>query len=105
MTEQVPGYVVALIFFMIVVTIAMFGAFVAGFLIFLWSAFRSQNQDGEEGEDDGWGGGGGWTDKPSGKPPGGGGPDRDIDKQFHILADAVGKTIEIEKKEQEKVLT
>ena len=103
MTEQVPGYVVALIFFMIVVTIAMFGAFVAGVLVWLWTAWKNK-PDQQDGEDDGNGGGGGWNDRP-GKPPSGGGPDKDIDRQFHAIADAIGKTIKIEKKDEEKVLT
>jgi hypothetical protein len=104
MTEQVPGYVVVLVFFMIVVTIATVGAFVAGFMVWLWTAWKQHKRDqGGEGEG-GDGGGGGWTDKP-GKGPNGGGPDRDIDRQFHAVADAIGKSINIEEKHGEKVLT
>jgi hypothetical protein len=58
--------------------------------------------DEESGSDDDNGGGGGKWDKPKGRPPSG--PDRDIDTQFHAVADAIGKTIQIEEKDKDKVL-
>lgn len=94
---------VAFAFFAAMLGIAFVVAFVA-FIVTKLIGHRGGFPEGEEGEGGGWGGGGGWTDKPSGKPPGGGGPDRDIDQMFHEVCDAVGKTIKIEKKDEEKVL-
>jgi hypothetical protein len=105
MTEQAPAIVAAMVFLMIAMTIGMTAAMIVGAFMLIWDAWKKHKRDqGEDGEG-GDGGGGGWTDKPSGTPPGGGGPDRDLDRQFHAIADAIGKTIKIGEKDEEKVLT
>ena len=85
-----------------IVILAMSLAFAA----LLWSErkrrkYPESGEDGSGSNDDG--GGGRWGNTPKGRPPSG--PDRDVDEQFHAIADAVGKTIEIEKSNEEKVLT
>ena len=87
---------------------AVLAAVITGISIIVWGAwekYKGNRQDGDDEGESGWGGNGGWTGKPSGRPPGGGGPGRDMDRQFHAVADAVGKTVKIEEKEREKVLT
>ena len=64
--------------------------------------YGKPDEESDSGSDEG-GGGGRWN-TPKGRPPGGG-PDRDVDEQFHAVADAIGKTIQIEEKDKEKVLT
>jgi hypothetical protein len=108
MIEQAPLYVRIIVWVMETTMIAGVVVMFIGFPLFAWYLWKKHKRDQEDGESDegegGWGGGGGWTDKPSGKPPGGGGPDRDIDKMFHEVCDAIGKTIKIEKKDKDKVL-
>lgn len=104
MTKQVSDYIALFAFFVVVGTFALLMALVADIFLAIWR--RKHGHYGEDESDEDWdSGGGGWRDKPSGRPPGGGGPERDMNRQFHEVADAVGKTIEIEKREGEKVLT
>jgi hypothetical protein len=99
MTEQVPGYVTALLFFVAILTVATMAAFAAAVVTFIVGACKGLARDDDE--EDGWGNGsGGWTGKP-GPPGGGGGNDRNLHEQFHAVADAVGKVIEAEKKQPE----
>jgi hypothetical protein len=99
MTDQPPGYVIALVFFMLILTVAMGAAFIGGFILFLIEAWRQHKRDrGEEDSDSG--GGGGWNPFPAGPPPGGGGgPDLDM-VEFHRELDLIGKTIDAEKEEE-----
>jgi hypothetical protein len=102
MNEQVSNYIVVVVLFVVIAIFVLFVALVMDILLAVWR-IRKYGQD-EDGDWDG-GGGGGWTDKPSGRPLGGGGPDCDIDRQFHETANTIGKTIQIEEKNKEKVLT
>jgi len=76
------------------------------FLALIWSERKKRkfppSEENGGGSDEG-GGGGRWGTKPKGNPPSG--PDRDMDQQFHAVADAIGKTMNIEEKNKEKVLT
>ena len=88
---------------LISISAVTFIALIAGFAM----EIRKRKQNGED--EDGWyggSGGGGWTNRPSGRPPNGGPDrDRDMDRQFHNIANAVGRTIEIPKNEKDKVLS
>lgn len=101
--ETPPWYVLALLYLMIVATMATLAAFFVGFILMFCEAWRKHMRGGNDEEEDGGSGGGGWTDKP-GPPSGGGGggddPDRTLHEQFHAIADAIGKIIESEKKEK-----
>jgi hypothetical protein len=106
MIEAAPWYVQAMMYSMIVMTIATVGVLVAGLLLMFNDAWKKHKRGGnDEPEGGGWGGGGGWTDKPGPTPPGGGGGggDDDLHEQFHAIADAIGRVIHEEKK-KEKVL-
>ena len=90
-------------FFAAMLSIAASVAFIV-FIVTKLIGHRGGWREGEADDGNDEGGGGGRWDKPRGTPPGGGGPDRDIDRMFHEVADAIGKTIKIEKKDEEKVL-
>jgi len=84
----------------------MIAAMVLAFAALVWAERNGRKYgkpDEESGSGSDEGGGGRWGNKPKGSPPGG--PDRDMDQQFHAVADAIGKTINIEEKKKEKVLT
>ena len=104
MNDRAFDYIATFALFIVVAILGLFVVLLVDSVVALWRWKDRHDQDEDE-SDWGGGGGGGWTDKPSGRPPGGGGPDRDMDKQFHEVADAVGKSVEIEKKTREKVLT
>jgi hypothetical protein len=107
MIEQTPLYVQITVWIMVAVMVLGVSVLIAMIFWAIWMAWKQhKNEQGghtDEGGKDGRGGNGG-RDRPTGKPPGGGGPDRSIDEQFHALADMIGKTIEIDEKEKEKVL-
>jgi len=106
MNDQIPGYAVFLVYLMEAAVILMAVTLVGIVVVAFWLAVKNnRNQQGEQG-DSGSGGGGSKGNSP-GKPPKGpsGGPKTDMDEQFHELANAVGKTIQIEKKDEEKVLS
>ena len=110
MMEQPPIYFIVMVYIMESVTVLMAAAMLAGLVLVFWDLWKKHKRGGQDGEGEGGdGGGGGWTDRPSGTPPGGGGPDRDLDRQldrqFHAVADAIGKSIKIDENRKEKVLT
>ena len=98
-----PGFVSAYIYLMVAMIVLAFLALIGMFIWAAWMAWKRRGNT-PPGEIDDGGGGGGGNDDPPRKPLPNGGPDRSIDEQFHALADAIGKTIQIEEKEREKVL-
>lgn len=97
MTDQMPGWLVALVLFVLIGTGASVVAMFVTFLVFMWETLKKRGDDSEDG---GWGGSGGWT-RPSGPTPGGGGGwEHD---QFNRELDLIGKTIPTEEEDKEKV--
>jgi hypothetical protein len=97
MLDQPPGWVMVLIFFLMVGTGAAVVAMAVTFLVFLVQGIKNSGKSDEDDSGGGWGGSGGWTNEPIGPPPGGGGGgglDPDM-VEFHTELDLIGKTIHI----------
>jgi hypothetical protein len=95
MNDQPPNWLIAFMFFMMVMGVCAVVAVIVTFFVTMWEKYKGHKNGDDSGNDQG---GGGWEPTPGPPPPGGGGGGPDLDhEEFHRELDLIGKTIEVEK--------